>query len=134
MYFLLQVTIPDKAGPGFKVPRATVVHMASTATRPQHMSQVRKSIFHFSGTPMTFSKLRHFHNKHAKFFMNFFGQPTLIFQKKRTKNRNSRFGIPTTRIMTVLCLITVFKTRILTFFFITIITLVIIVILGPLLA
>lgn len=41
VWLILQVTtVPDEAEVGFKVPRATVVHMASTATRPQHMSQV----------------------------------------------------------------------------------------------
>lgn len=33
-------TVPDEAEDSFKMPRASVVHMTSTATRPQHMSQV----------------------------------------------------------------------------------------------
>jgi len=38
---LLQVTtIPDEGEDNFKMPRASVVHMTSTATRPHHMSQV----------------------------------------------------------------------------------------------
>lgn len=38
---LLQVTtVPDEGENSFKMPRASVVHMTSTATRPQHMSQV----------------------------------------------------------------------------------------------
>lgn len=39
--FWLQVTtVPDEGENSFKMPRASVVHMTSTATRPQHMSQV----------------------------------------------------------------------------------------------
>lgn len=33
-------TVPDEGENSFKMPRASVVHMTSTATRPQHMSQV----------------------------------------------------------------------------------------------
>ncbi|TGZ54516.1 hypothetical protein DBV15_04590 [Temnothorax longispinosus] len=33
-------TIPDEGEDNFKMPRASVVHMTSTATRPHHMSQV----------------------------------------------------------------------------------------------
>ncbi|EZA51701.1 hypothetical protein X777_09457 [Ooceraea biroi] len=36
-------TIPEGEN-NFKMPRASVVHMTSTATRPQHMSQVRLQI------------------------------------------------------------------------------------------
>ncbi|XP_003427598.1 facilitated trehalose transporter Tret1-2 homolog isoform X1 [Nasonia vitripennis] len=43
-------TVPDEAEDGFKVPRATVVHMASTATRPQHMSQVLATLALSMGT------------------------------------------------------------------------------------
>lgn len=44
IFALLQVTtVPDEGENSFKMPRASVVHMTSTATRPQHMSQV--SIF-----------------------------------------------------------------------------------------
>lgn len=32
--------MPDEGENSFKMPRASVVHMTSTATRPQHMSQV----------------------------------------------------------------------------------------------
>ncbi|KYN06044.1 hypothetical protein ALC62_03044, partial [Cyphomyrmex costatus] len=32
-------TIPDEGEDNFKMPRASVVHMTSTATRPHHMSQ-----------------------------------------------------------------------------------------------
>lgn len=41
MFGLLQVTtVADEGENSFKMPRASVVHMTSTATRPQHMSQV----------------------------------------------------------------------------------------------
>lgn len=33
-------TIPDEGEDNLKMPRASVVHMTSTATRPHHMSQV----------------------------------------------------------------------------------------------
>ncbi|KAF7381244.1 hypothetical protein HZH68_016119 [Vespula germanica] len=42
-YGMLEVTtVPDEAEDSFKMPRASVVHMTSTATRPQHMSQKMK--------------------------------------------------------------------------------------------
>lgn len=45
---LLQVTtVPDEGENSFKMPRASVVHMTSTATRPQHMSQVSILLFLF---------------------------------------------------------------------------------------
>lgn len=38
---LFQVTtVPDEGEDSFRVPKASVVYMASTATRPQAMSQV----------------------------------------------------------------------------------------------
>lgn len=43
---MLQVTtVPDEGENSFKMPRASVVHMTSTATRPQHMSQVSILLF-----------------------------------------------------------------------------------------
>ena len=48
---MLQVTtVPDEGENSFKMPRASVVHMTSTATRPQHMSQV-SILFFLSAYP-----------------------------------------------------------------------------------
>nr|KAF7392438.1 hypothetical protein H0235_017437 [Vespula pensylvanica] len=43
-------TVPDEAEDSFKMPRASVVHMTSTATRPQHMSQVLATLALSMGT------------------------------------------------------------------------------------
>ncbi|XP_035724804.1 facilitated trehalose transporter Tret1-2 homolog isoform X1 [Vespa mandarinia] len=43
-------TVPDEAVDSFKMPRASVVHMTSTATRPQHMSQVLATLALSMGT------------------------------------------------------------------------------------
>ncbi|XP_015591197.1 facilitated trehalose transporter Tret1-2 homolog isoform X2 [Cephus cinctus] len=43
-------TVPDEGEDGFKMPRASVVHMTSTATRPQHMSQVLATLALSMGT------------------------------------------------------------------------------------
>ncbi|KAK2582894.1 hypothetical protein KPH14_008968 [Odynerus spinipes] len=43
-------TVPDEAEDNFKMPRASVVHMTSTATRPQHMSQVLATLALSMGT------------------------------------------------------------------------------------
>ncbi|KYN15287.1 hypothetical protein ALC57_12336, partial [Trachymyrmex cornetzi] len=42
-------TIPDEGEDNFKMPRASVVHMTSTATRPHHMSQTAPSVIEWSG-------------------------------------------------------------------------------------
>lgn len=42
--------MPDEGENSFKMPRASVVHMTSTATRPQHMSQV-SILFFLSAYP-----------------------------------------------------------------------------------
>ncbi|KAJ8674200.1 hypothetical protein QAD02_005462 [Eretmocerus hayati] len=49
---MLQVTtVPNEADYGFKVPRSTVVHMASTSSsRPQHMSQLLATLALSMGT------------------------------------------------------------------------------------
>ncbi|KAG7203031.1 hypothetical protein KM043_010156 [Ampulex compressa] len=43
-------TVPDEGESNFKMPRASVVHMTSTATRPQHMSQVLATLALSMGT------------------------------------------------------------------------------------
>ncbi|KAI4481288.1 hypothetical protein M0804_009408 [Polistes exclamans] len=43
-------TVPDEAEDSFKMPRASVVHMTSTATKPQHMSQVLATLALSMGT------------------------------------------------------------------------------------
>ncbi|XP_076659270.1 facilitated trehalose transporter Tret1-2 homolog isoform X1 [Halictus rubicundus] len=43
-------TVPDEGEHSFKMPRASVVHMTSTATRPQHMSQVLATLALSMGT------------------------------------------------------------------------------------
>ncbi|XP_077278581.1 facilitated trehalose transporter Tret1-2 homolog isoform X2 [Temnothorax americanus] len=43
-------TIPDEGEDNFKMPRASVVHMTSTATRPHHMSQVLATLALSMGT------------------------------------------------------------------------------------
>ncbi|XP_033299495.1 facilitated trehalose transporter Tret1-2 homolog isoform X1 [Bombus bifarius] len=43
-------TVPDEGENSFKMPRASVVHMTSTATRPQHMSQVLATLALSMGT------------------------------------------------------------------------------------
>ncbi|XP_011305949.1 facilitated trehalose transporter Tret1-2 homolog isoform X1 [Fopius arisanus] len=43
-------TVPEEAENGFRMPRASMVHMTSTATRPQHLSQVLATLALSMGT------------------------------------------------------------------------------------
>ncbi|XP_020708893.2 facilitated trehalose transporter Tret1-like isoform X2 [Athalia rosae] len=82
MYFHV-TTVPDHSGNGYKMPRASVVHVTSSATRPHHMAQVWATLAVSMGsfaaglakgyTSPAIASLQeeeHHHNLHLKTGMN----------------------------------------------------------------
>ena len=71
VFYLQVTTVPDEGENSFKMPRASVVHMTSTATRPQHMSQVSIHTFLFLLTNLRSSESHDVDIVQQRSFCNF---------------------------------------------------------------
>lgn len=89
IFGVLQVTtVPDEGENSFKMPRASVVHMTSTATRPQHMSQVSTHASSRVDLITDYSKLL------VKFFLvpRYFSIPSLFRLEKSWRERGAEIS------------------------------------------
>lgn len=79
--------MPDEGENSFKMPRASVVHMTSTATRPQHMSQVSITV------PLTVIRAYHYRYYSNRIFLVsriFLFLLFLLGSKKRRRDSKER--------------------------------------------